>query len=192
MGTKYIHHIHLPSPSLFTLPSPTDTIPDQDLFYLPVVYIDYSRRFFLVILGMYILYLNQISPLYYLLFLYALLLHYLMAFSASPCTIFIHRCIVVQYHPLSIILLSSPASLWSPQTDPLIHSWSLSLYVCVCVCVYVYVCACIYIYRIIYVFMCALSYRFSFHIWGKTCDFCPSEPGLLHLTWWLAVPSIYL
>jgi hypothetical protein len=37
-----------------------------------------------------------------------------------------------------------------------------------------------------------LTYRSSFHIWKKTCNLWPSEPGLLRLTWRSPVPLIYL
>jgi hypothetical protein len=37
-----------------------------------------------------------------------------------------------------------------------------------------------------------LSHTSSFHIWGKICKLFPSEFGLLCLTWWSPVLSIYL
>jgi hypothetical protein len=50
---------------------------------------------------------------------------------------------------------------------------------------------CMYIKWFMY-FWRHYSYRYSFHIWGKTCDLCPFELGSLCLTWWFPVTSIYL
>jgi hypothetical protein len=52
-----------------------------------------------------------------------------------------------------------------------------------------------------YIFVCMWSFLFLFmwlsfgsifHVWGKTCSLCLSEPGLLHLTWCPSIASIYL
>jgi hypothetical protein len=57
--------------------------------------------------------------------------------------------------------------------------------VCVCVCV----CVCVWLYM----YLCLhLSFRSSLHTQSKTWDLCPSEPGLLYLTWWAQVQSTYL
>jgi hypothetical protein len=52
---------------------------------------------------------------------------------------------------------------------------------------------CIYVYTRSYIYLCInLSYRSRFHIWGETCNLCPSELGLLCLTWCSPVLLIYL
>jgi hypothetical protein len=39
---------------------------------------------------------------------------------------------------------------------------------------------------------CCICARSIIHIWERTCNFGPSEPGWLHLRWCSPVPSIYL
>jgi hypothetical protein len=48
------------------------------------------------------------------------------------------------------------------------------------------------LYMIMFSFCVYLSLGSIFHIWEKTCGLCLSEPGLLHLTWYPWIASIYL
>jgi hypothetical protein len=49
----------------------------------------------------------------------------------------------------------------------------------------------LFIWSCLVLCMC-LSFVSIFHIWEKTCGLCVSEPGLLHLTWYSPIASIYL
>jgi hypothetical protein len=69
------------------------------------------------------------------------------------------------YHSLflfHILLVSS-----NRITITIMVSLSLFLFPYVCICIYIYV------YKIIYAFMYTFIFRSSFHMWGKTCHFCP-------------------
>jgi hypothetical protein len=48
------------------------------------------------------------------------------------------------------------------------------------------------LYMVMLVFVDMFVFGSIFHVWEKTCSLCVSEPGLLHLTWYLPVASIYL
>jgi hypothetical protein len=47
-----------------------------------------------------------------------------------------------------------------------------------------------FVYMLVFVHM--FFFGSIFHIWEKTCHFCVSDPGLLHLTWCPPIASIYL
>jgi hypothetical protein len=49
-----------------------------------------------------------------------------------------------------------------------------------------------YIWVCIWLYMYMFIFGSIFHRWEKTCDFCVSYPGLLHLTWCPPIASIYL
>jgi hypothetical protein len=42
------------------------------------------------------------------------------------------------------------------------------------------------------VFVCMFVFGSILHVWEKTCSFCVSDPGLLHLTWCPLIAFIYL
>jgi hypothetical protein len=99
--TKSIHHIHPPSPSLFTTSLPVVPTSRQDLFYLCILVVQggFTLVFYTcidhILIGL--IFSMTLSPAPY----YS---------AALLCIIFFHRCIVFQYYSLSITLFSSPTS----------------------------------------------------------------------------------
>jgi hypothetical protein len=69
----------------------------------------------------------------------------------------------MQYYWCSIILFSSFPKFH--RVVPLLQTCS-TIWVCIWSCL----------------FLCMFIFGSIFHIWEKTCSFCISEPGLLHLT----------
>jgi hypothetical protein len=78
------------------------------------------------------------------------------------CVVFIHRCIVSILFSPTMLFSSSPTIVPSDRPSIIIvlslsHMWS-------------------------YMYLCVVIHLASTYV-GKR-DFCPSEPGLLHLIWW--------
>jgi hypothetical protein len=128
-----------------------------------------------------------------LLFIYSfsitLLFCYSTAFSAFHYAIFIQRCNAFLYHSVLFAVPFLPLSSSLRQNVCYNHVLPLPLFACIFISMYAY--------KIIYVLMYAFLfyayiYLLLFHIWGKTRNLCPFEAGLLCLTWWSPVPSIYL
>jgi hypothetical protein len=109
--------------------------------------------------------------------------YYSRACSEFPYSFFLYTCITFQYYSLSVIIFLFVFSLFSsnsPTTENMLYM------------LYIYI-QNINIYIWSYLYLCLhLSFWHIFHIWQKTCALCLSEPGLLHLTRWSPVPSIYL
>jgi hypothetical protein len=82
---------------------------------------------------------------------------------------------VMQYYWCYIILFSFPSFPEFHRVLPLLQACSTSEFVDDQAC-------------FVYIFV----FGSIFHIWKKTCGFCVSDLGLLHLIWCLLFASIYL
>jgi hypothetical protein len=82
---------------------------------------------------------------------------------------------LMRFYWWSIILFSFHPS---PSSIDWFHCYKHVLYLC--------------LYMIMLVFVHMFICGSVFHIWEKTCSFCVSNTGLLHLTWCPPTASVYL
>jgi hypothetical protein len=88
-----------------------------------------------------------------------------------PSQMLCFMILLMLYHSLFLSV-----SAWVPQSRSTITN---IVYIWVCVGSCLLLCICLWFGSI-------------FHLWEKTCGFCPSEPSLLHLTWCPPVAFIFL
>jgi hypothetical protein len=116
---KYIYHIYpftlsvYPLPSLWYSPSEkTCFIFLSFILYVDILTVQEVFTSHTCTSHMYILSFNQITPLYYLLFLYCPTPLVLNASSALRSNVFLHRCLAFQYYSIFVFIpFFSPTSL---------------------------------------------------------------------------------